>query len=158
MKTLLPARIPAGWRSRCAAAVALCAVATGASSVPVCTIADSASLAFGPVIALASTVSVSTNSGTSFWVNCTADVATTPSLYSSSTRSMTNGASSLPFNLSLVSAGGAELPSTSPGTSLSIVKNGTNQTVTLYGRVTAASFKALSSGHYTGLITLTLVY
>ena len=114
-----------------------------AFATPTCTVADSAMLSFGPVVALASTGDVSANSGTSFWVNCTSDVITTPALYSPTTRSMVLGGSTLPFSLSLVSPGGAELPAASPGASLSIVNNGTNQSVSLYGKIRARDFQAL---------------
>ena len=113
---------------------------------------------FGAVVALASTGNVTTNSGASFWVNCTADVTATPALYSASTRTLVSGCNMLPFTLSATSAGGTELPTTSPGTVLGITKNGTNQTVTLYGRITASNFKSLPSGFYARSITLTVEY
>jgi hypothetical protein len=50
------------------------------------------------------------------------------------------------------------LPTASPGVSLGIARNGSNQTVTLYGRIYAGDFKALASGSYSRSITLTLEY
>lgn len=127
-------------------------------AVPTCTVASGGTLAFGPVVALASSPDVSTNTGTSFWVNCTADVTTTPAIYSGSTRAMVSASSSLPFALSLVAPGGLELRSTSPGTPLTISNNGSNETVTLHGKIFANDFKALPTGVYLQVITLTVEY
>jgi len=127
-------------------------------AVPTCTVASSATLSFGAVVALASTGDVATNSGSTFWINCTSDVSTTPALYSAGARILASGGHTLPFMLSEVAAGGAELPAHTPGTPLGIVKNGANQTVTLYGKIQAADFKALPSGFYSGTITLTVEY
>lgn len=127
-------------------------------AVPTCTVASGGALAFGPVIALASTPDVSTNTGTSFWINCTADVATTPAIYSGTPRTMVSGGNSLPFALSAVSPGGLELRSGSPGTPLTISKNGSNETVTLYGKIFANDFKAQPAGVYLQVISLTVEY
>ncbi len=131
---------------------------TPAFAVPTCTVGSGATLSFGAVVALASTGDVTTNSGSSFWVNCTSDVTTIPGLYSATTRTLQSGASSLPFALSAVAAGGTELPASSPGMALGITKNGTNQTVTLHGKIQAADFKALPSGSYARVIALTIEY
>jgi spore coat protein U-like protein len=56
--------------------------ATPALAAPTCTIASGATLSFGAVVALASTGDVTTNSGTSLWVNCNSDVTGAPALYS----------------------------------------------------------------------------
>jgi spore coat protein U-like protein len=129
-----------------------------AQAIPTCTIASGATLSFGAVVALASTGDVTTNSGSSFWVNCTSDVAAAPALYSSTPRTLLSGGNSLPFALSLVSPGGASLPTISPGTQLGITRNGSNQMVTLYGKILATNFQSLSPGMYSTSITLTLEY
>jgi spore coat protein U-like protein len=127
-------------------------------AVPTCTIASDAMLSFGAVVALASTGNVTTNSGSSFWVNCTSDVAAAPALYSATPRTLLSGGNSLPFALSLVSPGGVELPTASPGAQLSLTRNGSNQVVTLYGNIFASNFQSLSPGMYSRSITLTLEY
>ena len=127
-------------------------------AVPTCTVAYSAPLAFGAIVALDSTGDVTTNSGTSFWVNCTSDVAAAPTLYSATPPILLSGGNSLPFALSIVSPGGAELPIVSPGTQLGITRNGSNQVVTLYGKILATNFQSLSPGTYSMSITLTLEY
>jgi len=127
-------------------------------AVPTCTVASGAMLSFGAVVALASTGDVTTNSGSSFWVNCTSDVAAAPALYSASARTLLSGGNSLPFALSIVSPGGVELPTASPGTQLGLTRNGSNQTVTLYGKILATNFQSLSSGMYSTSLTLTLEY
>jgi spore coat protein U-like protein len=115
-------------------------------------------LSFGAVVALASTGDVTTNSGGSFWVNCTSDVAAPPALYSATPRTLLSGGSSLPFALSIVSPSGVELPTASPGTQLGVARNGSNQLVTLYGKISATNFQSLSPGMYSRSITLTLEY
>jgi spore coat protein U-like protein len=129
-----------------------------AHAIPTCTIASGATLSFGAIVALASTGDVTTNSGSSFWVNCTSDVAAVPALYSATPRTLLSGGNSLPFALSIVSPGGVELPTASPGAQLGFARNGSNQMVTLYGKVLAANFQSLPPGMYSRSITLNLEY
>lgn len=139
----------------------MAALAVGGSvayAIPTCSIASGAMIAFGPIVALESTGSVTANSGATFWVNCTSDVSSSPTLYSSTPRTLQSGGNSLPFSLSAVAAGSIELPTLPGGQSITMVRNGTPQTVTLYGRVAAADFKGLPSGSYARSITLTLEY
>jgi spore coat protein U-like protein len=136
----------------------MAAASTDGLAVPTCTVATSATLSFGAIVALASTGDVTTNSGSSFWVNCTTDVATAPSLYSTTARILASGGNSLAFALSAVTPGGAELPTSSPGTPLEFTRDGTNQTVTLHGRIHSGSFSALPAGAYATSIALTLEY
>lgn len=131
---------------------------THAQAVPTCTVASSATLAFGPVVALASSADVTSNSGSSFWINCTSDVAVAPTFYSATPRTLVSGSNSLPFSLSTVTPGGAELPTSSPGTSSGIATNGTNQTVTLHGRLRSSDFRSLPSGLYSSVMSLTIEY
>jgi spore coat protein U-like protein len=132
--------------------------ATPALAAPTCTIASGATLSFGAVVALASTGDVTTNSGTSLWVNCNSDVTAAPALYSATPRTLVSGGNSLPFALSAVSPGGAELPAASAGAPLAIARDGTNHTVTLYGRIAASDFRMLPAGAYSRAISLTLEY
>ena len=129
-----------------------------AQAVPTCTIASGAMLSFSAMVALASTGDVTTNSGSSFWVNCTSDVAAAPALYSATPRTLLSGGNSLPFALSIVSPGGVELPTASPGAQLGLTRNGFNQVVTLYGKILASHFQSLPPGMYSRSITLTLEY
>jgi spore coat protein U-like protein len=138
--------------------VLLAGTSSSAVSAPSCAVAPSATLSFGPVVALASTGDVTTNTGSTFWINCTSDVTATPTLYSASPRTLISGASTLPFRLSAISAGGADLPAAPGGAPIGIARNGSNQTVPLYGKILAADFKGLPSGIYVGTITLTLEY
>lgn len=140
------------------AALLALAGASTAWALPTCTVASGGVLPFGTVVALASSPNVTTNSGSSFWVNCTADVLSPPMIYSSSTRVMVSGGNSLPFSLSAESPGGLDLRTNSPGNVLDITRDGTNETVTLYGKVYVADFKALPSGVYSTVITLTVEY
>ena len=140
--------------------VALLALA-GASSawaLPTCTVASGGTLSFGAVAALASSPNVTTNSGSSFWVNCTEDVPGTPKIHSGTPRILVSGGNSLPFYLSAESPGGTDLPTSAPGSALGINKDGTNETVILYGKAFVADFRALPSGVYTTVIVLTVEY
>jgi spore coat protein U-like protein len=134
------------------------AACTHGWAAPTCTVATGATLSFGAVVALASTGDVTTNSGGSFWINCTPDVSAAPSLYSATPRALTSGGNSLPFALSAVTPGGAELPTASPGASLAFTRDGTNQTVTLHGRLSSIHFRSLPAGGYARSIALTLEY
>lgn len=137
----------------------LASICSTAMAVPTCTIATGATLSFGSVVALASTPDQTTNSGTSFWVNCSADVTTAPSLYSSTTpRRMQAGAYSIPLALSTHSPGGPELPFASPGMPLNVLRNGTAETVILYAKVQSIHFRSLPSGSYAAVLSLTLEY
>lgn len=143
---------------RAALAGALGCASLEALAIPTCSVASGATLSFGTVVPLASTGDVSANSGSTFWVNCTAEVSAAPLLYSASTRTLVSGANSLPFALSAASSGGTPLPASSPGTPLGIARNGTNQTVTLYGRIVPSNFKSLPAGSYSTSLSLTVEY
>jgi spore coat protein U-like protein len=137
---------------------ALTGVVSEAWAVPTCTIASSPTISFGSFAALRSTGDQFANSGTSFWVNCTSDVTSAPTLYSASTRTMSSGVNQLPFTLSLSPSMSSGLPSTAPGEALSIARDGTSKTVTLYGRLASADFRVLPHGLYTTMVTLNLDY
>lgn len=139
--------------------LSLASISNTAMAVPTCTIATAATLSFGSVVALASTPDQTTNSGTSFWVNCSEDVVAAPSLYSSTTpRTLVYGADSIPFALSTEAPGGPELPFASPGMPLNLLRNGTAETVVLYAKIQSIHFRSLPSGSYTAVLSLTLEY
>lgn len=139
----------------------MCLLATACThglAVPTCTIATSATLSFGAVVALVSTGDVTTNSGSSFWINCTPDVTAAPLLHSATARTLTSGGNSLAFALSAVAPGGPELPTASPGAPLGFTRDGSNQTVTLHGRIRSSDFGGLSAGVYAGSVVMTVEY
>lgn len=131
---------------------------THSLAAPTCTVATSATLSFGVVIALASSADVTSNTGSSFWINCTSDVLAAPLLYSGTPRALVSNGHSLAFGLSTVAPGGPELPTTSPGTALGVPHNGNNQTVTLHGRLESRHFKSLPAGAYARSVALTVEY
>lgn len=143
---------------RAALALLVSAAGTPALAVPTCTVATGATLSFGAVVALVSAGNVTSNSGSSFWLNCTSDVTSAPVLHSATPRTLTSGGNSFAFALSTVGPGGPSLPTASPGTPLAFTRNGTNQTVTLHGRIDASTFGSLPAGGYAGSIALTLEY
>lgn len=132
---------------------------TSATAVPICTIASGANLSFGSVVALASTPDQTTNSGISFWVNCSADVENPPSLYSSTTpRVLLSGINSIPLALSTEAPGGPELPFAAPGMPLNLARNGSAETVVLYAKIRSVHFRGLPAGSYSATLGLTLEY
>ena len=137
----------------------LASICNSAMAAPTCTIATGATLSFGSVVALASTPDQTTNSGTSFWVNCSEDVTTAPTLYSSTTpRTLQSSVYSIPLALSTHSPGGPELPFAAPGMPLSLLRNGTAETVVLYAKIQSTHFRSLPSGSYTAVLSLTVEY
>jgi spore coat protein U-like protein len=147
---------------RIAAAAAFATIAVPALATPLatpqCSVATGAQLVFGTVVALERTGDQTTDSASSFWINCNSEVTAAPQLYSPGPRVMQSGAQRLPFKLSLVSPNAGDLPTGSPGTALSFPRNGANQTVTLYGKILASDFKALPGGFYSSSISLTIEY
>ena len=141
--------------SCCFACVVLC---QGARAAPECTVAANPALSFGPVIALASSSDVDANSGSSLWVSCNNEVTGAPALYSASDRTLASGASLLPFRLSLSTPGGSELPAQFPGAVLDMVSDGTQQAITVHGRLRAADFRSLPAGVYSRMVELTIEY
>ena len=138
-------------------AASLCAAVVGAQAVPTCTVATGATLNFGAIVALASTPDQLTQSGSSFWVNCSADVSNAPSLYSTTPWALHAADQTLPFQLSLNNFL-TLLPTNGPGAALPIVANGSNQVVTIYARLLATQFRALPAGDYTGVVSVSIDY
>lgn len=141
------------------AVLCLASIGNSALALPTCTIATGATLSFGSVVALASNPDQTTNSGTSFWVDCSADVQSAPALYSSTTpRVLLSGVYGIPLALSTEAPGGPELPFASPGMPLNVLRNGTAETVILYAKVQSIHFRSLPSGSYTAVLSLTVEY
>jgi spore coat protein U-like protein len=135
------------------------ALASAGALAQSCTVAPGATLAFPVIVALASTGNQATDTGQSLKVACDSGVAGTLRLYSGTARVMSNGAHSLPFNLSLGSgAANNDLSTLSPGASFDITRDGQLQTVILYARIFARDFKSLPAGPYSASITLTVEY
>jgi len=143
-----------GWRT--VPVTALFLVSLHAHAAGTCTVAASPTISFGAIDVTLS--DQSSNSGSSFWVNCTSEVTAMPGLYSSSARTMTSGSYSLPFSLSLVAPGSADLPASPPGASVALARYNSNETVTLYAKILASDFRTLPAGVYATAITLTLEY
>jgi spore coat protein U-like protein len=139
--------------------VLLLAMASTHATAQSCTVGSGGALAFGSVVALASTPHQTTDSGQSFKVRCDSGVAGTLRLYSATPRVLQNNASSLPFNLSLNSgAANDDLPTAPLGAPFDITRNGTDQAVTLYAKIYTQNFKSLPGGLYSAAIVLTVEY
>jgi spore coat protein U-like protein len=129
-----------------------------ANLLTACEVSAASAINFGNFAALASSGDRTANSGSSFQVACSADAS--PSIYASGSRIMLNGASQLPFNLSLTSGAAADdLPSDSgSSTALTVAQDGDLHDVVLYAKAFAADYKALPSGAYTADVTVAVVY
>jgi spore coat protein U-like protein len=139
--------------------IAVVTMVSAQATAQSCTVGTGGTLAFGSVVALASTTNQSTDSGQSFKVKCDSGVAGTLRLYSATPRVMQNNASSLPFNLSLNSgAANDDLPTAPLGAPFDITRNGTDQAVILYAKIFTQNFKSLPSGLYSAAILLTVEY
>jgi spore coat protein U-like protein len=117
--------------------------------VAACEVTGTPLLTFAALPPLASSAPAISDTGASLQVACSAGL--TPSLYVTGTRAMVNGGAtvSIPFNLSLTAGAIADdLPATPEG-NLVITQDGTAQTVTIYGRVLAASSQGQAAGTYT---------
>jgi spore coat protein U-like protein len=129
-----------------------------AFATPQCSFSTGATLNFGSIPALASTGDVVSDTGTSLWLNCSSDVASPPSIYSSTPRVMTSGSRGIPFRLSLSGPGASDVPTSSPGAQLGILRDGINHPIALFGKILAGDFRGLPSGTYGAPIVLTIEY
>lgn len=130
-----------------------------ATLVTACQVSATSAIHFNSINALLSTGDKTANSGSSFQVACSAG-ASSPTIFASGPRSMSNGTDSLPFNLSLTSGAGSDDLPTSSGTAttFTLTKDGTLYDVPIYGKVLATNFAGLSSGAYTTDVTVSVVY
>ncbi|MDR7151478.1 spore coat protein U-like protein [Hydrogenophaga palleronii] len=112
-----------------------------------CAVSAGATISFGSFSTLAA-VDQTADSGSTFTVACSADME--PAIFATGTRTIINGANSLPFNLSLTSGAVADdLPATlALAAALTVVQDGTEQIVPLYARLAKANFGALPAGAY----------
>lgn len=123
---------------------------------------QSGAISFGSIVTLASTPDATADSGTTFKVACSSDLS--PTIASTTTRKMSDGAATphlLPFNLSLTASAAADdFPSATPG-ALTTTKDGTLQTLTIYGKVLNTDFtgaNALPAGTYTTTLVMDVAY
>lgn len=135
-------------------------VTVQATLTPACEVSSAgATIDFGSIVALASTGNKDGNSGSGFQVACSTGLS--PKIYSTTARVMDDGqAHSLPFDLCLAECTGSNgLAATEAGAdTLAITQDGDLKTVTLYGRVQAADFKALPAGSYSKTVTVSVDY
>jgi spore coat protein U-like protein len=143
------------------AATSSSTVTVAATLVDGCEVTPTASISFGNIVTLLSTVSATANSGTTFKVACSNGA--TPLIYTLDPHVMVDvatGLESVPFNLSLTSGAPTDTISTTP-TSFTLTQNGELQTVTLYAKVLAANFtgaNARTSGAYTVNLIMSVDY
>jgi spore coat protein U-like protein len=161
-KSLVRALVAAGLVSiasmAIAAGTASSTVTVDATLVSACEVSTTAAIHFGNITNLLSAGDNVADSGSSFQVACSSDVA--PLVSAAASRIMVNGTNNLPFNLSLTSGAIADdFPPTATG--LAMTKDGTLQTVTLYAKVLAANFTGannLPGGSYSKTMTVAVAY
>ena len=159
-KILLGAMLAAGMMMVSASVSS--ATATGTMTVNAtltsgCTVSAS-TLDFGSVSALASSSDVTGNTGTSLKIACT--TGTSPTIWSGTTRELSDGTNTIAFNLNLASNFSINLPTDTGGavTIPSFTADGTEKTVVIYGKILAANFGGKPAGAYTKDVTLSVNY
>lgn len=112
-----------------------------------CAVSAGATISFSSFSTLA-TEDQTADSGSTFTVACSVDMA--PAIFVTGTRTIINGANTMPFNLSLSSgAASDDLPATlALAEALTIVQDGTAKVVPLYARLAKADFGSLPAGVY----------
>lgn len=162
-KALLSTMLAAGMVMGSAGVSALTASGTmtvSATLTSSCSVSDSA-LDFGSIAALDVTADVTGDTGSTLEIACTTGT-TTPVIYSTSTRTMSDGGTgSLPFFLSQTSGAAADdLPNTSTGETIGSgwTADGSAQAVTIYGRIPTSSFVGQPVGSYSASITISVDY
>lgn len=123
-----------------------------------CEVSSAAAISFGTFSTLAA-ADQTADSGSTFSVACSTDMV--PTIFATGARTISNGADTLAFNLSLTSGAAADdLPSTlENAVGLSVLQDGTAKTVTLYALLAKANFASLPAGTYTGsAVTVSVLY
>jgi spore coat protein U-like protein len=134
-------------------------MAVGGAVVSACEVTGVTQLNFSALPALASGTAATGDTGSTLLVACSSDL--TPMLYVVGLRSLSDGAGTphlIPFNLSLTSGAAVnDLPAVT-GTDLAMTKDGTPQTVTIYGKVLVADAQGKPTGNYTANLTVNVDY
>lgn len=164
-KSLLGALVAAGLTM---ASTGVYAATSSGNSTVTATVTNTCSvsastLSFGSIAALNTTADVTGDTAGSLSVACTTGT-TTPKIYSTTARTMSNGAttpSTLAFNLSQT-AGAAtnDLPATAIAAvaMTGYTANGAAIVVPIYGRIPSASFAGKPAGSYTATIVISVDY
>lgn len=160
--TLLAALLAAGMAIGSANVVAA-GTQTGTMTVDAtlnaaCTVSAS-TLTFAAADALTSSDDVTGNTGESLKIACTS--GTNPTIWSDTERTVSDGTNTFPFNLSQTSGAAADDLPTVTGSAEAIsgfTADGTEKTVTIYGKILASQFGTKPAGAYTKAVTLSVNY
>lgn len=124
-----------------------------------CAVSAGATISFGSFSTMEA-ADQTADSGSTFTVACSVDMA--PTIFVTGTRTVINGANTMPFNLSLTSGAAADdLPATlALAAPLTVVQDGTVKVVPLYARLAKANFGALPAGAYANgsAVTVSVLY
>ncbi|MGR8979210.1 MAG: spore coat protein U domain-containing protein [Gammaproteobacteria bacterium] len=160
-KTLLSALLAAGMAMGSAGVFA--GTATGTMTVNAtltsgCTVSAS-TLEFASATALTSSSDVTGDTGNSLQIACSS--GTTPTIWSDTARTLSDGTNTFAFNLSQTSGAAADNLPTTTGAAEGIsgfTADGTSKTVTIYGKILASNFGSKPAGSYTKAVTLSVNY
>lgn len=134
-------------------------LAVDATLTSACAVSAAATISFGSFSTLAA-VDQTADSGSTFTVACSSDME--PAIFVTGTRTVINGANTMPFNLSLTSGAAADdLPATlALAAPLTVVQDGTAKVVPLYARLAKANFGSLPAGAYANgsAVTVSVLY
>ena len=121
-----------------------------------CTLSSTSSMDFPSLSAGGGDVTA-TSSGVTLL--CTK--GTTPKIYSSSARIITNSTTTedIPFNLSLTSgASSDDLPTSAPSSSNLPTPTGTSMEIPIYGKILSTNYVGKTAGTYNGTVVLNVDY
>lgn len=139
------------------------ATATGTMTVTAtltsaCSVSAS-SMTFPAVAALSSSSDQTTDTGGTLQIACTAGA--TPTIWSDTTRTVTDGTNTFAFNLSQTAGAASDDLPTTTGAAEAIAgftADGTEKTVIIYGKILAANFASKPAGTYTRDVILSINY
>jgi hypothetical protein len=159
-KVKLVTRVAAAAIIASAASTAMAGATTGDLVVGATLIAgcevQAGSIAFGNIVALASTADKVADSGSTFRVACSNGAS--PTISTGSERIMKFGLNSLPFTLGLSALGADTDTFPATATALVMTQNGAMQDVTIHAKVLASDFSALPIGAYTKTVVVDVAY
>jgi hypothetical protein len=160
-KKLLPALLAVGMAivgANVSAATTTGTLTVTATLTSACTVSASA-LTFAAANALTSSADVTGDTGTSLKIACT--TGTNPTIWSDTARILSDGTNSFAFNLSQTAGAAADNLPTTTGAAEAIAgftADGTEKTVTIYGKILASNFGGKPAGTYTKAVTLSVNY
>jgi hypothetical protein len=160
-KALLGAMVATGMLVASSSAFAVTATGTmtvNATLTSGCTVSN-ATIDFASATALTSSSDVTGDTGSTLKIACSS--GTSPMIWSDTGRTLVNGGNSFAFNLSQTSGAASDNLPAVTGSAEAITgftADGTEKTVTIYGKILASNFGSKPAGSYTKAVTLSVNY